>query len=177
MAAQRVDQDGALAHQEVAGLVDHQRPLLFSRLQRHEPHRRTLNRLANGLGIEGVVLAALDVRLHVARRYHADLVSQPAELSRPVMRCRAGLHADETRRQTREKRHHLGTTQSPTDNHRAVVGNSVDLEDVLREIESNRAYLDHGRFLSFVAPQMMTTLWHIDAGEEGPSTPSKGREI
>jgi hypothetical protein len=24
---------------------------------------------------------------------------------------------------------------------------------------------------------MTTTLWHIDAGEEGPSTPSKGREI
>jgi hypothetical protein len=33
----------------------------------------------------------------------------------------------------------------------------VDLEDVLREIQTDHANLDCGRFLSFVAPQMTAT--------------------
>jgi hypothetical protein len=90
------------------------------------------------------------------------------------MRRAAGLHPDETRRQAREKRHHLGAPQPPTDNHRTIVRNPVDLKDVLREIKTDGANLHHGRFLSFVA--VTTTLWHIDAGKEGPSTPSRGRE-
>jgi hypothetical protein len=64
----------------------------------------------------------------------------------------------------------------PADKHRAVVGNPVDMEDVLLEIElleieTDRVNLGHARFLSFVAPQMTTTLWHIDAGEEGRLPP------
>src|SRR5262249_26368161 len=43
--------------------------LLVSRLDRHKAHRRALNRLADRFRIGGIVLVALDVRLHVLRRH------------------------------------------------------------------------------------------------------------
>jgi len=48
----------------------------------------------------------------------------------------------------------------------------MDLKHVLGQIQANGGNLYLGRLLSIVAFNT-TTLWHFDAGEQGPSTPSK----
>jgi hypothetical protein len=65
--------------------------LLVSPLDRHKAHRRTLNRLADRFRIGGIVLIALDVRLHILRRHQSHLVPKRAQLPRPVVRRRARL--------------------------------------------------------------------------------------
>src|SRR5215469_13543513 len=49
-------------------------------------HRRAPNRLADRFGIGGIVLVALDVRLHVLRRHQSHLVAKRAQLPPPVVR-------------------------------------------------------------------------------------------
>jgi hypothetical protein len=47
----------------------------------------------------------------------------------------------------------------------------MHLKDVLGQIQPYRGNLHVGRLLSIVTVNT-TTLWHFDAGEQGPSTPS-----
>ena len=77
--------------------MGHEDALLLDRLDRHEPHRRTLYGFADRFGIERVALAALHIRLHVGRRDQANLVPHRGERACPVMRSSAGLHTDQTR--------------------------------------------------------------------------------
>ena len=69
MAADRVDQLGALADEQVTRPVQHQGRLLVLTLDRDKAHRGPCHRLANGRGIGGVVLAALEVGLDVLCRH------------------------------------------------------------------------------------------------------------
>jgi len=55
--------------------MQHQHALLFWALQANKAHRRPLNRLADRFGIGRIVLAALDVSLHIVRRHQPHLVS------------------------------------------------------------------------------------------------------
>src|SRR5450631_4770796 len=107
MRPQGVDDLGALTDQHIAGAVLHQLTLLFGRLDLHEAHGRTPHRLADSLGIGGIVLVALEVGLHVLRRHQTHLVAELSQLARPIMRSGAGLHTDKARRQSREKSYHL----------------------------------------------------------------------
>src|SRR5262249_15648710 len=59
-------------------------------------HRRAPNRLANRFRIGGIVLIALDVRLHVLRRHQPHLVPKRAQLASPVMRRRTRFQPDHT---------------------------------------------------------------------------------
>ena len=60
MRAQRVDRLGALTHQQIARTVLHQLTLLLGRgLDPHETHRRAPHRLADRLGVGGIVLDRL----------------------------------------------------------------------------------------------------------------------
>jgi hypothetical protein len=59
MRAQGIHQHHALANQSLAASVQQHSGLLFSRLGRHEAHRRPHNRLANGLRIRRIVLVPL----------------------------------------------------------------------------------------------------------------------
>jgi hypothetical protein len=51
----------------------------------------------------------------------------------------------------------------------------VNLEYVLREIDTHRGNLHGGRLLSLWRFFIDDTLWHIDADEQGASTPSVRR--
>ena len=63
MAAQRVDVHGLLLDQQLADPMQLTNALLLDRLDRNKAHRRPGDRLGDRLGIGGIVLVALDVRL------------------------------------------------------------------------------------------------------------------
>ena len=107
MRAQGIGEHGTLAHEQRPGTMCHEHALLFDRLGRNEPHRRALHGFADGLGIQHIALAALDVALHVGRGNEANFVPHGDECSSPVVRCSAGLNADQARRQLREEGQHL----------------------------------------------------------------------
>ena len=92
-------------------------------------------------GIGGIVLVALDVGLNVLGRHQANVVAQFAQLTRPVMRRSARFHAYKTRRQPLEERLHLAAPQLLLDDHLLAGVDAVNLEDVLGEIQTDRANL------------------------------------
>ncbi len=104
---QSIDQLGPLPHQKVTRAMQHQLPLLLDRFDLHKTHGRPPHRLADRLGIGGIVLVALDVGLHVLRRHQPHLMAKLREFTRPIVRRGAGLHADLARRQRLEERQNL----------------------------------------------------------------------
>ncbi len=76
--------------------------------------------------VEGGIRRVVLVALHIARRHHADLMTQRRDLSRPIVRARASLHAHQTRRQLLEKGENLTPAQLPTHNDLARRINAVD---------------------------------------------------
>src|SRR5262245_30890487 len=70
------------------------------------------------------------------------------QLAGPVMGRRTSLDANEAPRQTCEKLQHLRPADAPADHYRADVINPVYLEHRLRNIETNRDNLAHGRLPS-----------------------------
>ena len=142
VAADGVDQHGPLAHQKLARPMQHQHALPLGTLDRHEPHGRPLHRLADRLGVGGVVLLAPDVGLHVGRRHQPHLVpkrefARPivgvAQASIPTRQAEAWKNFNTSARRS----FFLTTTCSRVD--------AVDLEDVLGEIETDRSNLHGGR--------------------------------
>src|SRR6266478_5634606 len=95
-------------------------------------HRRALNSLANRFRIGGIVLIALDVRLHVLRRHQSHLVAKRAQLPRPVVRRRARLQANQTGRQSTEERQNLRTPKLLAQNRRSLCIDPVHLKNRLR---------------------------------------------
>jgi len=98
MTADGVDQHGPLANQQIACPVQHQHALALGALDRHEPHGRSSDRLADRLGVGSIILLSADIGFHVTRRHQAHIVTKGADLARPVMRRRARLHAHQARR-------------------------------------------------------------------------------
>src|SRR5262249_17513003 len=123
---------------------------LVSRLDRHKAHRRALNRLANRFRIGGIVLVALDVRLHVLRRHQSNLVAKRAQLPRPVVRRRARLQANQTCRQPTEEPQNLRTPKLLAQTRPSLCINPVHLKNMLRQVQSDRSNLAHG-WLPFAA--------------------------
>jgi hypothetical protein len=146
--------------------VHQQRRLLLGRLDRHEPHRRPLHRLADRFRIGRIVLVALDVCLDVLRRHQAHRVADRLQLPRPVVRRRARLQTDQTARQPSEERKHLAAPQPLAHNRRPARIDAVDLKNVLRQIQPNRRNLVHGwlpsmvRFTTILAPRRRTGAIH-----------------
>jgi hypothetical protein len=104
MRPQCIDQLGTLAHQQIARSMLHQPALLLGRLDPHKAYGRTSDRLADRLGVGGIVLVALDVSLYILRRHQTNLVTELRQLACPMVRRGTGLHADEARRQRFEER-------------------------------------------------------------------------
>src|SRR6202030_3033790 len=142
-------------------MQDHTR-LTVEALHRHEPHRRAPHRLADALGIAPVVLVALHVRLHIGRRHHPSLMPKLLKYPPPVMRTAARLHADHyTWWQLGEKLFQLLAPQLTSLNNFPRCINPVNLEHVLRQIQTNRANLLHGRSPCLV--ESTSPVWHTDA--------------
>src|SRR4249920_2696634 len=144
MSADGVDHRGLLADKQVTGTVQRQAALLFWCLGRNEPHVRPGDRLADRLGISGIVLMPLHVGLHISRRHQANCVAQRLEFTRPMMRRGAGLHADQARWQLLEKGQDVATLQLPPNDHLPNSINAVDLKDRLRDIETDCRDRSHG---------------------------------
>src|SRR5215471_13753907 len=81
------------------------------------------------------------ISLHVFRWHQANLVAEPRQLTRPIMRRGTGLHADQAGRQRCKKLHHLSTPKLLPDDHLLGRVNAVNLEHVLRDIQTDRGNL------------------------------------
>ena len=79
MGPDRVDDRSLLPDEEVPRTMKHQAALLFGRLGRHEPHVGPGDRLADCLGVGGIVLLPLDVGLHVGRRHQPHGMAERRE--------------------------------------------------------------------------------------------------
>src|SRR6185295_18096917 len=86
-----------------------------------------------------VVLRALDVRLHVRGRQQPNRVPELGELACPVMRRGARFHADKTDRNLCKKRNYLCATKFSHNDDIAMRVDSMDLEDVLGQIDTDGA--------------------------------------
>lgn len=82
------------------------------------------------------------------------------QLAPPVMRGRAGFHADQAGRELSEEGQDLSPAQRPTHEDLALRIDAVDSEDVLRQIKADGANLWHGRLLSM---RSTTSSWHSNA--------------
>src|SRR5262245_9076525 len=118
--------------------------------RRFKAHRRALNRLADRFRIGGIVLVALDVRLHVLRRHQSNLVAKRAQLPRPIVHGRACLQANQTGRQSTEERQNLRTPNLLAQNRRSLCIDPMHLKNMLRQVQSDRSNLAHG-WLPFAA--------------------------
>ena len=111
----------------------------------NEAHGRAGHRLADRLRVGGVVLVALDVRLHVLGRDQPDLVPQLDQLAGPMVGAAAGLHADQARRQVGEERQQLASGQLLAQHRPALRVGTVHLEPGLCQVEPDCRNLRHGR--------------------------------
>src|SRR5262249_39493660 len=138
MPAQSVHHTRTLAYQPLPATVQQHGSLLVSRLDRHKAHCRAPNSLADRFRIGGIVLIALDVRLHVLRRHQSHLVAKRAQLPRPVVRRRARLQPNQTGRQSTEERQNLRTPKLLAQNRPSLSIDPVHLKNILRQVQSDR---------------------------------------
>jgi hypothetical protein len=89
-----------------------------------------------------------------------------------MMRGRTRLNAHRARRQSRKELQYFRPVYSLPDHYCAFHVHPVNLEDRLRNIETNSANLAYGRLPSLLVRFSATTLWHFDAAEWAPSTAS-----
>src|ERR1700684_3870457 len=148
MPADRIRQHRALTDEKLPTAMQHQARLLLFRFCWHEPHRRSSHRLTDRSSIIRVILAALEVSLHIVRRHQPHRMAECLKLAAPMMYGRTRLNTNEAWRQCSEKLRHLSAAYPPADHHCAIDIHAVDLKDRLRNIETNCANFAHGRLPS-----------------------------
>src|SRR6516225_10632030 len=155
MPADRVRQHRSLTNEKLPAAMQHQARLLLFGLRRHKSHRRPSDRLADGARIVGIVFAALEIDLHIARRHQPHRVTERLKLAAPMVSSRTSLNANKARRQRCEKLQYFRSAEPLPDHHRAINIHSINLKNRLRDIETDRDNLAHGRLPSkwFVSTQ------------------------
>ena len=138
--------------------------LLIYRLDAHESHAGPAHRFADRLGVIGVVLVALHVRLHELRRNQLHLESFLLQLARPVMRATTRLHANLAAGLDRLEQHlHPVLSGEPPAPERLLFPvYAVDLKHVLCQINPNANKLHGGPLLIFDW-WVRLPVWHLDA--------------
>ena len=86
MTADGVGELDTLPHEHQTDPMKPHDALLLRALDLDEAHRRSGHRLADRLGVRRVVLLPLDVRLHIGRWHQANVVTELAKLSSPIVR-------------------------------------------------------------------------------------------
>src|SRR6266567_5610145 len=132
--------------------MEHQTTLLLGRLGLNVSHVCPGNCFADCLGVGGIVLVSLHVRLDIGWRHQANGVAECVEFARPMMRRCAGLDTDETRRQLLEESNDVTTLQLAPDDHLAFRVDAMDLKNRLRDVETNRRDRLHGPVLRIRSP-------------------------
>ena len=147
MASDRIEQHGALAHQQIPGPMKNENTLSLRAFDRHEPHGRPGHRFADRLGIRHVVLLAFDIGLHIGGRHQLYFVSKCRDLARPVVRGRASLHADKARLQLPERVEYGAPAQLFAEDDFARFIDAVKLENRLGNIDPDCGNGHGGRLL------------------------------
>ena len=93
---------------------------------------------------------------------------KPTDLTAPIVAARAGFHRDNATRQTGKELQNLAAPKPLANNHSPFPINSMHLENVLGQVQANRANFSHGRLLRWCSRQPI--LAH--KGREGASNPS-----
>src|SRR6516225_4618943 len=145
--AQSVDALGALPHQEIAGSEHDAVRLLLFGLDRNKAHARPLRRFTDGLCIGRIVLLPPDERLDVGWCDQAHVMAQLTDLTRPVVRTGTGFHRDDAPGLRCEKTEKLHASDALTKEHMPGTIGSMHLEHVLRDVQTDRGSLLHGRLL------------------------------
>jgi hypothetical protein len=149
MPADRIRQHRSLTDQKLPTAMQHQSRLLLFRFGRHKTHRWSRHRLADGGRIIGVIFVALETSLHVARvasvlrcgRAPEARGSNDVRSDTPLFRLRQdGSAAKNSKIFARLMR--------LADHNRAINVHAMYLKYRLRDIETNRANLAHGRLPS-----------------------------
>ncbi len=96
---------------------------------------------------------------------------QRPQFPRPKMRRATRLQADQARFQAGKEIANPGAPQWAADHDLSLGVDGTHLKHVPGQIQAYCGNLHLGRLLSLVAFNT-TTIWHFDAGEQGPSTPS-----
>ena len=86
MRADRIDDCSLLPNEQVPRAMEHQAALLLGRLDRHEPHVGPGHCLTDCLGISGIILVPLYVRLDIGWRHQAHGMPKRLQLPRPMVR-------------------------------------------------------------------------------------------
>jgi hypothetical protein len=76
MCSQSIDKHRLLAHQRVAGLVEHQNSLLLNGFDRNKPHRWPRHGFRDSLRVGCIRFAAFDIRLNIGRRHELHIVTK-----------------------------------------------------------------------------------------------------
>src|SRR3974390_2534897 len=162
MSADRIRQHRPLTYQKLPAAMQHQNRLLLFRLYRHETHRWPRDRLANCRSVIGVVLTAFEIGLHIARWHQLHRVAERLKSAAPVMHTWACFNAYEAKRESCTELQYLRAAPTLADHDSAIAIHAVDLEYRLRNIETNRANLAHGRlpsmWFSFTQPPYGTPM-------------------
>src|SRR5580700_7746463 len=90
-------------------------------------------------------------------------MSQRQKLTGPVMRRATGFNAHKARWQLRKKRQNLRAADRPADDDPARRVHSMDLKNVLRQIQANGANFHDGWLLRLWDVSIPSTPWHSDA--------------
>src|SRR3954452_4025570 len=118
--------------------MQHHGALLLWCLHCHEPHRRPRNRFTDRFCIGSIILATLDVGLHVLSRHQPNIMPQRDQLAGPIMRGVTRLHPDQASRQLLEERQDTAPAQAPPHHHFARRIDPVHLKHRLRDIQPDR---------------------------------------
>jgi hypothetical protein len=149
--AQSIDALRALTHQKIPGTEHDAVRLLLLVLDGNKAHARPLSRLTDCLGISRVILLPLHERLDVGRRDQPHRVAQLVDLTPPVVRPGASLHRDNAGRLCCEEPKQLRPHETLAEQHMAGGIRPMRLENVLRDVQSDRDSLLHGRLLQVTA--------------------------
>src|SRR5207245_3772374 len=144
MGTDRIDHCSLLADEQVACAMQHQTALLLGRLGLDKSHVCPGHRFADCLGISGIVLLPLHIRLHVGRRHQAHSMTERLEFARPMMRGCAGLDTDKTWRQLLEESSDVTALQFAPDDHFPFGVDAVNLKNRFCDIETNCRDRLHG---------------------------------
>jgi len=101
-------------------------------------------RLTDRLGVGRIVLVRLHVRLHELRRHQLHLMSQLAELPRPVVGTSTGFQAHQTRWQIGEIGQNLFANQRLTDDFLASGVHTEDMKGILGNIKTDGGHVHGG---------------------------------
>ena len=177
MAAQSIERRRALAGEQLARPMAHQRGLVVDRTHWHEPLARTTHRLVDRRRVNLVAFVAAHVGLHMRGRQQPNFMPELHQRPPPMMRRGARLHRHHAWRQRGEKRDELAAREFARHNDLALRVDRVNLKDPLRQIETNSR--DSSQIPDRLAHGRLPFRWGFDNDHLGtlmplgaPSTPS-----